>query len=692
MRHDGQPGRQAIGAPIGLGMVLVAAFGLRLAYLLHGHPFFDEFSSLLAAQAILRQGVPILPSGLFYEHGLFFTYLATPFVALAGWLAEPANPRPLFILARLPSLVVGVVTVLGLYRIGRRWLAPPAGLAAAALLAFSPEGMVWGGRARMYALGQLLTLLLAFFAYQGSLGAGRPRWRWLAWLMLLLALLTQFGAIILAPAVVLGMLVVAWFSRPPGQRPWFWRARVLPEVCALIGVVALAVVVKRAGQPLGASSLASLTAAEALPEVWNTISYQAGLALDGESALKFLTRQFGVPHHLLLTSLAVLGGGVALAGWLGTRPRGAAPSPQPGLSAYLWLVMGVPVLEMITLLEPWRRNPRYLVIILPCFYLVAIDSARHILDAWQRLAGGRWHLLRRGVPWLLGTLLAVAQAYALWLDGAIAYRTPEPAYEEAFQYLTAHRQPDDILLTMNTSAAGVFGQRVDYFAIQQDAAQFLINKDTQPVDRWLGAPWLGDAAEFQRVVNQHATTWFMVDTIRLPLYYQGDWLAVLKTQLEPVWSGDEVRLYRTRSERGVLPAAPNLQLNAELGGRVRLLGWYQAQDELARPGSRYPVTLFWQPLAAIQDDYTVFIHLRTIDGAQVAQRDAQPLDGDYPTQRWRLGETVIDPQPIPLPPDLAQGVYVLWAGMYRLDTLERLSVKGDRSGENAVRLGQLVVH
>ena len=123
-----------------------------------------------------------------------------------------------------------------------------------------------------------------------------------------------------------------------------------------------------------------------------------------------------------------------------------------------------------------------------------------------------------------------------------------------------------------------------------------------------------------------------------------------------------------------------------------MLGWYQPQDELARPGSRYPVTLFWQPLAAIQDDYTVFIHLRTIDGAQVAQRDAQPLDGDYPTQRWRPGETVIDPQPITLPPDLAQGVYVLWAGMYRLDTLERLWVKGDRSGENAVRLGQLVVH
>lgn len=692
MRRDGQPAGRAILASIGLGVVLAAAFGLRLAYLLHGHPFFDEFSSLLAAQAILRHGAPILPSGLFYEHGLLFTYLATPFVALAGWLGGPTDPRPLFMLARLPSLMVGVITVLVLYRIGRRWLGLPAGLAAAALLALSPEGMVWGGRARMYALGQLLTLLLVFFAYRGSLGAGRPGWRWLAYLTLLLALLTQFGAIILAPALAAGMLLVGWLSRPAGGRPWFWRAGALPEALALMGVVALAVLVKRAGQPLGAASLAGLTAGETLPELWNTISYQAGLALDGESALRFLTRQFGVPHHLLLTGLAVLGGGVALVGWLRARRRGAAPARQPGLSAYLWLVTGLPVLEMITLLEPWRRNPRYLVILLPCFYLVAVDGARHLISAWQRLTEGRWHWARRGLPWLLGALLAVAQAYALWLDGLIAYRTPEPAYEEAFQYLAAQRQPDDLLLTMNTSAAGVFGQRVDYFAMQQDADQFLINKDTRPVDRWLGAPWLGEAAEFQRVVNGHAVTWFMVDSIRLPVYYRGDWLAVLKTQLEPVWSGDEVRVYRTRPERATLPSAPNVRLEAELGGLVRLVGWYQPEDGTARPGRSVPVTLFWQALAAIPDDYTVFIHLRAPDGSRVAQRDAQPLDGDYPTRRWRPGETVIDAQPLALPPDLAQGAYTLWAGMYRLDTLERLPVKDDLSGENAVRLGPIVVH
>jgi hypothetical protein len=53
-----------------------------MAYMLHSHPFVDEFTSVLAARAILERGLPILPSGLFYEHGVLFTYLDAP---LSPW-------------------------------------------------------------------------------------------------------------------------------------------------------------------------------------------------------------------------------------------------------------------------------------------------------------------------------------------------------------------------------------------------------------------------------------------------------------------------------------------------------------------------------------------------------------------------------------------------------------------------------
>ena len=63
-------------------LLTLAGFALRLHYLITTHPFFDEYTTVLAARQILRYGWPVLPSGLFYEHGLLATYLIAPFTAL----------------------------------------------------------------------------------------------------------------------------------------------------------------------------------------------------------------------------------------------------------------------------------------------------------------------------------------------------------------------------------------------------------------------------------------------------------------------------------------------------------------------------------------------------------------------------------------------------------------------------------
>jgi hypothetical protein len=689
-------------------LLTAAGFGLRLAYLLHSHPFFDEFTTVLAAQAILQRGLPLLPSGLFYEHGLLFTYLDAPLVGLAGL----AGDEGLFIAARLPSLILGAAAVPLLYWLGRRWLSPRAGLVAATLLAFSPEGMVWGGRARMYAMLQFLVILLVFFAYQGCSGEGRPRWRWLALLTLLAALLTQFGALILVPPLVIAVVVIGWLTRPGGGRPWFLRRAALAEGAVLALIVGLGVLVKRLGQPLGAAPLGGDSASSLLAELIGTITYQAGLVLDGGAAIKFLGQQFGVPHHVWLALVALAGGLVGLVLWIvarrpakettpaaqsaqGFRPP-AFPSSLPTSysSLYLWLVFGLTVVEMVTLLEPWRRNPRYLVMLLPLFYLGVAAGLEQIINIKFQISNLKYPIsnLQSLIPNLLISFFAVVQAVLLIPDLRIAYLTPEPAYEEAFRYVGDAWQPGDALLTMNTSAAGLYLDQTGAalpgtyrFAAQEDAEQFLLNAGTRPVDRWLGLPWVGTAGDFNRILNEHPRTWFIIDTIRLPVYYRGDWLALLKTQMELVWSRDEALVYRTRPDRSPLPSAPAAAVNADLGGLVRLVGY--RVDKLS-PRARQ-VTLFWTALAPIPDDYTVFVHVRDAKGANVAQRDSQPLGGDYPTHQWRAGETVIDPYRIDLPADLPPGEYRIVVGMYRLETLERLPVAGDTSGENAVILGEV---
>ncbi|UCC89146.1 MAG: glycosyltransferase family 39 protein [Anaerolineales bacterium] len=698
-------------------LLTAVAFALRLAYLLHSHPFIDEFTTVLAARAILQSGLPVLPSGLFYEHGLLFSYLDAPFLALAG-------ERSQFAVARIPSLIIGTATVPLLYWVGQRWLSARAGLVAAALLAFSPEGVVWGGRARMYALAQLLVLLLALLVYQGSRGEDSARKvRWLALAALLGALLTQLGALILVPPLLIGALVVGWSTRPAGVRPWFLRRGVLVEGAALAAVIGLSVLVKRLGQPLGAAPLGSSGVGGLLEELIGTVTYQTGLAWDGESAVKFLARQFGVPHHLWLTIIAVAGGLLWLTVWLLSRKSskqqvsgtfvsasqsGNSPSSPSALQShsfllYLWLVFGLSVIEMLLLLEPWRRNPRYLVMALPLFYLIVTGSL------------GQISKIRPQISSAILPVFLVVQAGFLVPDLRIAYRTPEPAYEEAFQYVADQWQPGDVLLTINTSAASLFlGDRnhssagVYQFAIQEDARQFLLDVDTQPVDRWLGAPWVGTAADFNQVLNEHPRAWFVVDTIRLPVYYRGDWLAALASQMDLVWSEDNALVYLTRPDRVPVPTGPDVALSARFGDIIVLNGYSiarnydylteaqvgpcQADQVLCfKPDDRLHLTFFWQALAPVMADYTVFLHLRDERGVTVAQQDSQPFDGLYPTSQWRPGETIAQPLTVDLPPDLPFGAYSLHVGLYRLDTMTRLSIDQDASGENAFTLDQTIL-
>jgi hypothetical protein len=93
-----------------------------------------------------------------------------------------------------------------------------------------------------------------------------------------------------------------------------------------------------------------------------------------------------------------------------------------------------------------------------------------------------------------------------------------------------------------------------------------------------------------------------------------------------------------------------------------------------RPGGELELTLQWQALAQIPDNYTVFVQLLDAQGVLRAQIDAWPLQGTYPTSQWGVGEQVTDPYRLPLPADLPAGVYQLQVGFYRLADLQRLPV------------------
>jgi hypothetical protein len=104
-----------------------------------------------------------------------------------------------------------------------------------------------------------------------------------------------------------------------------------------------------------------------------------------------------------------------------------------------------------------------------------------------------------------------------------------------------------------------------------------------------------------------------------------------------------------------------------------------------RPGDILRLRLYWQALAPIQQDYTVFVHLLRPDGDPdpervLAQDDKSPRGGLYPTSRWRPGEVITETYTLLVPPEAAPGATAIEVGMYRPDAGQRLEVTGAGGG------------
>jgi hypothetical protein len=190
--------------------------------------------------------------------------------------------------------------------------------------------------------------------------------------------------------------------------------------------------------------------------------------------------------------------------------------------------------------------------------------------------------------------------------------------------------------------------------------------DTYPTGRWTAGEIVADRYSPRLPLQAAAGTWPL--TLRL-VSPEGN--VALETEL------DQVTVEET--DRVFAPPSPEHPLSIPLGGRVALLG-YDLDPDQATPGEQIMVTLYWQALAEMATDYTVFTHLLGADGAVITQNDTMPVAGAYPTTLWVAGEFVADPHPLDLPSDLAPGTYTLEVGMYVVASGDRLSVPDDPNG------------
>ncbi len=190
---------------------------------------------------------------------------------------------------------------------------------------------------------------------------------------------------------------------------------------------------------------------------------------------------------------------------------------------------------------------------------------------------------------------------------------------------------------------------------------------TPELDREVAAAWTGDAVSGGELPGSPAR------------------LAAARGEGDPavvIWqiAGGPLRCgwlqpLRDRCElaRTTLAGSATAQAIANFDNRM-LLEAVSFEAGRLQPGQIVEVTLTWQGLARMDQDYTVFVHLLGPDGRVHGQIDAWPVQGTYPTSTWPPGERISDRYAVPLDADAPPGSYQLEIGVYLLATNTRLPV------------------
>jgi 4-amino-4-deoxy-L-arabinose transferase-like glycosyltransferase len=630
----------------GILLLLLAITGLgfwfRWLYVRDVSFFVDEYLTVRAAHQILARGVPLLASGNFYSHGLLLSYIDAAVIAIGGDQAW---------LLRLPVLVLSTAAIPLVYELGRRIVSPVAGLIAAALLAVSPESILWGGRIRMYAPLQFFVLLTTLVFYLWVVRQDdRPAYRLLFVVSYWAALFSHAEVMLLLPIWGLWALV---------QRGWRWCLR-LPNLSAF-GLSGLSIVIeillRRIGPPVQAW---------VAPGIFEPVGRQyLGAGIDWPGVQKVVAPLFLTPVHLPFTLLVLVGLGYLFLSW--RRPAGLVAATEKQGVAYLYMLLLPALIVLLFGVDPSWKSPRYGLMLLPHFFLIA-----GALLSWL----GRWlrPYIGRALAWAAVPAVVVLIVLGSWSSSVAATRESVPAYDWAFGYVAAHQQPGDVVITFLCPAAFQHLGRCDYLAIPDDYQGFAFRQEGRWVSGWDAVPMLDSASGLKAILDGAHQTWFVIDEGRFNSRYPADLTQAVWDGMELVAAQQEMLVFRSLGAEE--PEVAGYQdRRAEFQDGINLVG-YALDPQAVVAGREVPLVLYWQARSRVLGAYTTFVHLLDERGDLRAQVDRTPFEGLYPTTHWAPGPVLPDRNILSLPGNLEPGRYRLAVGLYDAVSLEPLPVIG----------------
>jgi hypothetical protein len=273
-----------------------------------------------------------------------------------------------------------------------------------------------------------------------------------------------------------------------------------------------------------------------------------------------------------------------------------------------------------------------------------------------------------------------------------------PDYDSAFSYVRDQWQAGDAVLTGTPAAAALYLGRNDYYAVQGTGgyAYRILERDGRKVERWMGSPWLATDEDIQAALGGPQRVWLILERWGLiEEYYTPLTMQRILAMTDFVREDNGIIVLRSIPAAQLLPVSPPFRASVDFGHQLRLEGYHlnrQVGENSDEDEYVLSLVLYWQALRPLSYDYNVFVHLRDAAGQAVAQADHQPLAPVYPPTLWPVGQTIRERSSLNVSGQVPPGTYTVWVGLYRLDTLERVPITGDRSGENAYLLAEEVIN
>lgn len=617
--------------------IIALAFLLQCFLLANPGLWHDEGISVYIASKSLRE---ILKETGGTDHPPLYFILLHFWIGLAG--------KSEFSL-RFFSVFWGVISVALLYPLGVRIFRPGGARIAMLLLAFSPFFIRYAQEVRGYTLWVALCMLSCYFLGRGWRENSLRLWTAYA-ISTLSALYTHFFSVF-ALASQIGYVMIRRILRADGRLfPW-------PRLALGLSIFFIA---------LGFSPW--------VPHLLNQIKFNATYwqgTLNLSKALKEWFYAFAVGETLsgpwadfgtlLFLAFVLLGIATAFLRYKNQRHRFFSlfyPASITLISASL--------LFLFTLNHP-KYHPRYLLPTLPLALLL--------------LSGGIAKAYR------FSSLFILALLWTDLLSLRNYYFNPALSRDDfrtVVEYINQNAQPGDGVILVGGHFLPVFEY---YNRMALPVYPFppgLLPRVDKPITSWEASMLLNEVA------FRHRRIWLVLwqEELADPRHIMADLLTVYSRRLPvhlKITRGPALLLFSLENVHHFPPTPPITHpLKVSFGDNLELIGYdlggsgwvrYHHDERLSfRRGETIYLTLYWRARGPVSRNYSAFTHLLNSEGKFCSGMDKLLGEGFYPTSRWPPGEIYWQDYPLPIPPELPEGRYLIEIGLYNLENMERLPV------------------